>query len=286
MARNYARSADAVAFSRVKLGRSTAVGQACVSALAHDSQEVVQQAYYNGTKESEKPAVRHLLNDTGLYTQKLTASADRLDVLHFNPLTVNAIHGAGGIYVIGLKSNQPHLYRHCICTGLVSETAYERSDAANGGMRGRPCDRIDQRSYRCFTLAGSIFAPRWNNAGLNTLIRVKRSRQNLAGSLLSEEVSYFLSNGQPTTQAQADELFDAIRFHWRIEVMHHVRDVTLAEDAFRSGSQTVHRLMSSLRTLTVNLLRRAKVKNIAAQINGFIDSFDTLIQFMTQQLVL
>ena len=118
------------------------------------------------------------------------------------------------------------------------------------------------------------------------MIRVKRSRQNLAGSLLSEEVSYFLSNGQPTTQAQADELFDAIRFHWRIEVMHHVRDVTLAEDAFRSGSQAVHRLMSSLRTLTVNLLRRAKVKNIAAQIDGFIDSFDTLIQFMTQQLVL
>ena len=116
------------------------------------------------------------------------------------------------------------------------------------------------------------------------MIRVKRSRQNLAGSLLSEEVSYFLSNGQPTTQA--DELFDAIRFHWRIEVMHHVRDVTLAEDAFRSGSQAVHRLMSSLRTLTVNLLRRAKVKNIAARIDGFIDSFDTLIQFMTQQLVL
>ena len=109
-----------------------------MSALAHDSQEVVQQAYYNGTKESEKPAVRHLLNDTGLYTQKLTASADRLDALHFNPLTVNAIHGAGGIYVIGLKSNQPQLYRHCICTGLVSETAYERSDAPQRGHAGSP----------------------------------------------------------------------------------------------------------------------------------------------------
>ena len=156
----------------------------------------------------------------------------------------------------------------------------------NVGMRGRPCDRIDQRSYRCFTLAGSVLAPRWKEAGLNTLIIVKRSRQNLDGSLLSEAVSYFLSNSQPTIQAEADELFDAIRRHWRIEVMHHVRDVTLAEDAFRSGSQAVHRLMSSLRTLTINLLKRQKGKNMAAQIDGFIDSFGTLIQFMTQQLVL
>ncbi|MCY7358147.1 MAG: hypothetical protein LH609_11940 [Rudanella sp.] len=69
-------------------------------------------------------------------------------------------------------------------------------------------------------------------------------------------------------------------------VMHHVRDVTLAEDAFRSGNQAVNRLMSSLRTLTINLLKREKVKNMVAQIEGFIDAFDTLIQFMTQQLVL
>lgn len=103
---------------------------------------------------------------------------------------------------------------------------------------------------------------------------------------MSEEVGYFLSNWQPTTQPEADELFDAIRHHWSIEVMHHVRDVTLEEDAFRSGSQAIHRFMSSLRTLTINLLKRERVKNMAAQIEGFIDSFDTLIQFMTEQLVL
>ena len=199
----------------------------------------------------------------------------------FNPLIVKAIHGAGGVYVIGLKANQAHLYRHCLCTGLVGKTTYERSDVAQRGH-----GRIDQRSYRSFTLAGSVFAPRWNDAGLNTLIIVKRIRQCLDGKLLSEEVSYFLSNSRPTTQAQADELFDAIRHHWRIEAMHHVRDVTLAEDAFRSGSQAINRLMSSFRTLTVNLLKRKKVKNMVAQIEEFMDTFDTLIQFMTQQLVL
>ena len=68
--------------------------------------------------------------------------------------------------------------------------------------------------------------------------------------------------------------------------MHHQRDVTLAEDALRTGSQAISRLMSGLRTLTINLLRRGKPKNMAAQLDEFADKFHTLIRFMTQQLVL
>lgn len=88
-------------------------GEACVSALAHRTEQVVGQTYYNGTKESERPAVRKLLNDSNLYSQKITASADRLDALHLVPKTLDAIHGAEGVYLIGLKSNQAHLYRYC-----------------------------------------------------------------------------------------------------------------------------------------------------------------------------
>ena len=135
-------------------------GEVCVSALAHDTQEVVEQLYYNGTKESEKPAARQLLNDAGLYNQKVT-----LDALHLNPLTIKAIHGGAGIYVIGLKANQARLYRYCICTGLVGKATYERRDDAQRGH-----GRIDQRSYRCFTLVGSTFAARWKEGGLNTLL--------------------------------------------------------------------------------------------------------------------
>ena len=251
-------------------------GEACVSALAHDSEEVANQAYYNGAKQSERPALRQLLNDTGLYNQKLTA-----DALHLNPLTVNAIHSAGGVYVMGVKSNQACLYRYCICHSAVNQAVYERTDAPQRGH-----GRIDQRSYSCFKLADSALAPRWADAGMAWLIRVRRSRQELQGSQPKDEVSYFVSNAQPTNQAQADELFAAIRQHWRIEVMHHRRDVSLAEDTLRTGNAAMSRLMSSLRTLTINLLNRAKPKNMAAQIEGFADKFYTLIQFMTQELVL
>ena len=251
-------------------------GEACVSALAHDTQEVANQAYYNGTKESERPTVRQLLNDTGLYNQKLT-----LDALHLIPLTVNAIHGANGVYVIGVKSNQAHLYRYCICSNLVNKPDYERSDAAQRGH-----GRIDQRHYSCLPVSPLALALRWNNAGISTLLRVKRIRQGLDGSGRTEEMSYFLSNTQPSNQTEADELFDAIRQHWRIEAMHYGRDVTLAEDTLRTSNQAISRLMSGLRTLTINLLRRAKLRNMAAQIDEFADKFYTLIQFMTQQMVL
>jgi predicted transposase YbfD/YdcC len=251
-------------------------GEACVSALSHDSEEIVNQAYYNGAKESERPTVRQLLNDTGLYNQKLT-----LDALHLIPLTLNAIHGAKGIYVVGVKSNQAHLYRYCVCNGLVNKADYERSDAPQRGH-----SRLEQRTYSCFNVNPLALAIRWKDSGVSTLIRVNRIRQKLVGTQRSEEVSYFLSNAQPTKQTEADDLFDAIRQHWRIEVMHYKRDVILSEDTFKTGNTAMSRLMSGLRTLVINLLRRGKPKNMAAQVDAFADKFHTLIEFMTQQLVL
>jgi len=251
-------------------------GEACVSALAHDSQVIVNQAYYNGTKESERPVVGHLLKETGLSTQKLT-----LDALHLTPLTLQAIHGEGGVYVIGLKSNQAHLYRYCICHCLLTQAEYERCDAPQRGH-----GRVDQRRYGCFKVRPTALATRWKETGITTVVQVKRSRQRLDGRELTEEVSYFLSNTQPLNPQQAGELFDAIRQHWRIEAMHHRRDVTLSEDALRTGKQAVSRLMSSLRTMVINLLGRTKPKNMAALLDSFADKFHTLIQFLTQELVL
>ena len=68
--------------------------------------------------------------------------------------------------------------------------------------------------------------------------------------------------------------------------MHYQRDVSLAEDSFRTGSQAISRLMSSLRTLVINLLNRAKPKNMVAQLENFADNFPSLLQFVTQEMVL
>lgn len=251
-------------------------GQACVSALAHQTEQVAGQTYYDGSKQSERPAVRKLLAETNLCSQKVT-----LDALHLVPKTVSAIHGAKGVYLIGLKSNQAHLYSYCFCKALTERANYKRTDEPR-----RAHGRLEQRSYASYSLPPDALAPRWHNAGMGTLVEVSRSRQNLEGSQISQETCCYVSNALPADQAGADELFDAIRGHWLIEVMHHQRDVTLAEDEMRTEIQSVSRIMSSLRTLAVNLLKRLKPKNMAAQIDEFADRFSLLIQFMTHQLVL
>jgi hypothetical protein len=251
-------------------------GEACVSALAHDSQQVIAQAYYNGTKESERPATRDLLADGGLNSQCLT-----LDALHLNPLTVNAINKAGGVYVIGVKDNQPHLYRYCICRLLGKPADFVRVDEPQRGH-----GRCEGRAYACFRIGPTVLDARWQDAGLRTLVCVRRSRRALDGTEPTTWVSYFLSNADPVDESAACVLFDAIRHHWRIETMHHVRDVSLKEDDLRTGVQAVSRLMSSLRTLVINLLRRSKPNNMVARLEGFADNFNSLIQFLTQELVL
>ena len=121
---------------------------------------------------------------------------------------------------------------------------------------------------------------------MGTCIEVTRSRKGLDGSPRSQETCYYVSNARPANQAEAEELFDAIRRHWLLEVTQHYRDVTLAEDGMKTKSQPVSRLVSGLRTVAVNLLKRLKPKNMAAQIDEFADNFNALIQFMTQQMVL
>ena len=88
------------------------------------------------------------------------------------------------------------------------------------------------------------------------------------------------------SQSEADHFYDAVRGHWRIETMHYRRDVVLAEDACRSKFSRLHRTLSSLRTLTLNLLHSLKPKNMAAQLNDFADSVQDLIAFLRLMLIL
>lgn len=251
-------------------------GEACVSLVAHATEQVVALAYYTGSKESERPTVRQLLAHTGLQTHKLS-----LDALHLIPLTVSAIHQAGGCYLVGLKTNQAQLYRCWVAHSTVRAADFAHLDPPQRGH-----GRLEQRSYGSFDMSRTHRATRWQQAGLCTLVRVLRIRQTLTGVELSREVSYFVSNIAVSDQSAADALFAAVRGHWRIETMHHRRDVTLAEDAFRSGQAAVSRLMSSLRTLILNVLRADQVKNMAAKLDEFADSFPALLQFMVLKRVL
>ncbi|HEX9958829.1 MAG TPA: ISAs1 family transposase [Fibrella sp.] len=261
---------------RGSIGSGQTRGEACVSVVVQTSEAVVGQAYYSGQKESEKLAVRQLLADKGLMGQRLS-----LDALHLNPLTINAIHKASGHYLVGVKANQAVLHRYCICRCLLDTPTYE---ATSDWERGH--GRLEQRQYQCFSLDKAVFAPRWRAAGFQTLIYIRRSRQALVGGPVTEESSYYLSNALVLEPSDGAELCGAIRGHWRVETMHYRRDVVLSEDGLRTKRSAVSRLLSSLRTLTINLLHRLKPKNMAAQLDDFADNVSSLLQFMKVEAVL
>jgi predicted transposase YbfD/YdcC len=251
-------------------------GEVCVSIIVQADQAVVAQTHYNGTKESERPAIAKLLKDRLLIGKKIV-----LDALHLTPTLLDAIHHHQGRYLIGLKSNQSVLRRLCFIQTILHKPAFERVDAPERGH-----GRQDERQYACYTLVGLKLAPRWAKSGLTTVVVVTRVRRTLAGLEIGQTVSYFVSNEAVLTQTQAEALYVAIRGHWQIETMHYCRDMVLAEDDHRSKFMIIQRVMSGLRTLTLSLLQSLKPQNMTAQLQDFADNVQSLLDFLRLKRVL
>jgi hypothetical protein len=77
-------------------------------------------------------------------------------------------------------------------------------------------------------------------------------------------VAYRITSLEPE-RADAKRLLALDRGHWGIENgLHHVRDVSLGEDACRVRSQNAPQVLAAARNLTLGLLRSLGVPNIAA----------------------
>ncbi|MYU16947.1 ISAs1 family transposase, partial [Streptomyces sp. SID8361] len=66
-----------------------------------------------------------------------------------------------------------------------------------------------------------------------------------------------------THQASPAELATAIRGHWTVEALHHIRDRTFTEDASTIHTGTAPRAMAALRNLAIGSLKAAGAVNIA-----------------------
>ena len=65
-------------------------------------------------------------------------------------------------------------------------------------------------------------------------------------------------------QASPARLADLLRGHWAIEALHHVRDVTFAEDGSQVRTGAAPNAMAVLRNLVIGVLSRAGPVNVAA----------------------
>jgi hypothetical protein len=64
--------------------------------------------------------------------------------------------------------------------------------------------------------------------------------------------------------ARPARLADLLRGHWAIEALHHIRDVTFAEDDSQVRTGAAPNVMAVLRNLVIGVISRAGPVNIAA----------------------
>jgi predicted transposase YbfD/YdcC len=248
--------------------------QSLVLAVAHESGEVVGQARQVGSKSSEIPVVRTLLKETGLEKQKVS-----LDAHHCNPETTSQIHKAGGIYLTQVKENQEVLLQQCKALDASQPPLAEiiEHDKANG--------RVTTRRAQLFSMVSLSLAPRWMDSALSACLIVERETFELAKQKTTVDTSYYVSNqviSASTIQATAKELTQAVRRHWGVESGNWIRDVTFGEDLVKTKVANQAQIMGRLRSLSIALLRKTKVKNFQAAIEKFVDSASALESMLRQ----
>ena len=205
-------------------------GEAIVQVVEQATGCIVAQGFYNGRKESEKPAIQHILVEKGLLSQKIS-----FDALHFAPSLLDAIEDKKGVYLVGLKDNQKELLADMaqVPTYLKPIYSYQTVEKGHG--------RIDQRQYELFDVRKEYFDARWKKSNLSCLVKVSRQRLHLKTGKTESETAYYMSNELPENQMLGKDLCHATRKHWSVETTNHLRDVTLNEDKFRTKKTIVRK---------------------------------------------
>lgn len=93
-------------------------------------------------------------------------------------------------------------------------------------------------------------------------IQLRRRRMDRKTGKVSIKTVYAVTS-LTAEQATPVELARLIRSHWKIEALHHVRDVTFAEDASQLRTGSAPRAMATWRNLAIGALRLAGKSSIA-----------------------
>jgi predicted transposase YbfD/YdcC len=248
--------------------------QNLILAVVHDTRKVVAQARQCGDKSSEIPVVRELLKNSGLEKQKVS-----LDAHHFNPTTTAQIDQAGGLYLTQVKENQAIFLQQCkmLHTQFLPLVETIAHDKEHG--------RVTTRSTHLFSLTSLTLDSRWKNSGLSTLIVVERETFESTKQKTSFDTSYYVSNAvleSNVIKPLAEELTQAIRFHWGVESNNWIRDVTFNEDHIKTKAGNQAQIMALLRGLAIELIRKTSPKNFQAAIENFSDSVSNLESMLKQ----
>lgn len=216
-----------------------------LAAALHDSQTVIAQRQVTA-KSNEIRAMAPLLARFDLRGVVVTA-----DAMHTQRKTAKKIVAAGGHYLLVVKGNQKKLRRQLRCLPWRQMPLLDRTRTAGHGRR-------EVRRLKVCTVEAGLLFPHAVQA-----IEIKRRRVNTRTSKVQTKTVYAVTSLTPG-QADPARLAELAQGHWSVEALHHVRDVTFAEDASKIHTGSAPRAMATLRNLAIGLMRQAGWTNIAA----------------------
>ncbi len=109
---------------------------------------------------------------------------------------------------------------------------------------------------------------------LRSVVKGRKHKGNRPGPLkATEEIFYLISS----REGLATFYLEGIRLHWAIESsLHYVKDVTMNEDASRIRKGSAAQNVSTIRSITLNILRGAGYASIAAATRRIAHDIPTL----------
>jgi predicted transposase YbfD/YdcC len=224
-------------------GAKTKGGKAphLVAALARGIGAVLGQVAADA-KSSEIPAVRELLKTFA----DLAGVVLTIDAMHTQHDTAQLILGRGADYVMTVKANMPALHQQ------LKKLPWARVPSASSvstdhGRRARRTIKV-------------VLAPAW--IGFDGAAQVAQLRRTVTKPGKKTVEVVYLVTSDP--DASPETLAARVRSHWHIEnKLHWVRDVTYQEDKSLVRTGNAPRVMATLRSLAISLLRLDGYKNIA-----------------------
>ena len=177
----------------------------------------------------------------------LAGAVITIDAMHTQSDTAQVILGRGADYVMTVKGNMPTLYRQLKKLPWAAIPSVS-SVSTDHGRRAR-------RTIK------AALAPAWIGfAGAAQVAQLRRTVTKKGKKTV--EVVYLITSDRDADPAT---LAAWVRGHWHIEnKLHWVRDVTYQEDKSLVRTGNAPRVMASLRSLAISLLRLDGHANIAA----------------------
>jgi len=163
-----------------------------------------------------------------------------IDAMGCQTAIAQTIVDQGADYVLALKGNQGNLSDE---VKLIFEQTFEDVDAGHGRIETRRCRQV---KVDIKWLSESV---RWPK--LNSIIEIQATRDD--GHKITSEKRYYISS----LALDAEKAAASVRQHWAVEnKLHWVLDVSFREDESRIRRGNGAEVMSTLRRLTLNLLKQ------------------------------